>query len=91
MDHCFLLPPAMVLLLPPSRNTFAYATSDNVVYLRQFGLASGDMVLLGSLQGHHSEVTQVRDYPPELPYLYTKLSIALRNSVYIELLPDVLW
>lgn len=58
-----LLCPSSYLLSSSSRNTFAYATSDNVVYLRGFGLASGDMVLLGSLQGHHSEVTQVRDYP----------------------------
>ena len=41
------------------RDTFAYATSDKVVYVRQFELTSEKMVLVASLLGHQEEITQV--------------------------------
>lgn len=47
-------------VLFPCRDEFAYATSDGVVYVRQFALSPEDMCLLASLEGHHAEVTQVR-------------------------------
>ncbi len=43
-----------------SRNEFAYASSDKLVYIRRFSPTGVDMVLLNTLQGHEAEVTCVK-------------------------------
>jgi WD40 repeat protein len=47
----------------PGRNEIAYATSDHVVYLRQFSTNGSQMVLLNTLQGHYGDVTCVKWNP----------------------------
>ncbi|CAH3158443.1 unnamed protein product [Porites lobata] len=42
------------------RNEFAYASSDKLVYIRQFSERGAEMTLSAVLQGHEAEVTQVR-------------------------------
>ena len=42
------------------RNEFAYASSDKLVYIRQFSDRGAEMTLSAVLQGHEAEVTQVR-------------------------------
>ncbi|EDV28437.1 uncharacterized protein TRIADDRAFT_51347 [Trichoplax adhaerens] len=42
------------------RNEFAYASSDRLVYVRQFSSRGSEMRLVNVLQGHDGEVTQVR-------------------------------
>ncbi len=42
-----------------TRNEFAYASSDGVVYIRAFALLGEDMTLKGTLLGHHAEVVKV--------------------------------
>ena len=42
------------------REEFAYATSDGQVFVRQFALNKEDLNLVRTLNGHYSEVTQVR-------------------------------
>lgn len=41
------------------RNEFAYASSDKLVYIRQFSERGAEMTLSAVLQGHEAEVTQV--------------------------------
>ena len=48
MSFCFL------------RNEFAYSSADKLVYIRQFSPVGSEMKLKAILQGHESEVTQVR-------------------------------
>ena len=47
-------------LLHFCRNEFAYASSDKLVYIRQFSDRGAEMTLSAVLQGHEAEVTQVR-------------------------------
>lgn len=42
-----------------TRNEFAYASSDKLVYIRRFSDRGADMTLSAVLQGHEAEVTQV--------------------------------
>ncbi|KAL9965739.1 hypothetical protein ACROYT_G029581 [Oculina patagonica] len=50
----------MDLTYSPERNEFAYASSDKLVYIRQFSDRGAEMTLSAVLQGHEAEVTQVR-------------------------------
>lgn len=50
----------MDLAYSPERNEFAYASSDKLVYIRQFSDRGAEMTLSAVLQGHEAEVTQVR-------------------------------
>jgi len=50
----------MDLTYSPERNEFAYASSDMLVYIRQFSDRGAEMTLSAVLQGHEAEVTQVR-------------------------------
>jgi hypothetical protein len=42
-----------------SRNEFAYASSDKLIYIRRFSDKGNEMTLTAILQGHEAEVTQV--------------------------------
>ena len=42
-----------------SRDEFAYAASDKLVYIRKFSNKCSNMKLTGILQGHEADVTQV--------------------------------
>ena len=44
----------------PTRKEFAYATSDGLVFVRRFALSPEDLHLVRTLNGHCSEITQVR-------------------------------
>lgn len=48
------------------RNEFAYASSDKLVYIRQFSDRGAEMTLSAVLQGHEAEVTQVRPLQSKL-------------------------
>lgn len=50
----------MDLTYSAERNEFAYASSDKLVYIRQFSDRGAEMTLSAVLQGHEAEVTQVR-------------------------------
>ena len=50
-------------LLIASRDEFAYASSDKLVYIRQFSDRGAEMTLSAVLQGHEAEVTQVSKKP----------------------------
>ena len=54
------LPQQTLYLLLFCRNEFAYASSDKLVYIRQFSDRGAEMTLSAVLQGHEAEVTQVR-------------------------------
>ena len=41
------------------RSEFAYGTSDGQVFVRQFALGCDDWQLVRTLDGHHSDITQV--------------------------------
>ena len=43
-----------------SRNEFAYASSDGMVYIREFSTRGCDMLLRNTLQGHDLELTVVK-------------------------------
>ena len=42
------------------RQQFAYASSDRMVYLRQFSTDGSKLTLVNTLQGHYGEVTSVQ-------------------------------
>ncbi|XP_031573939.1 ribosome biogenesis protein WDR12 homolog, partial [Actinia tenebrosa] len=50
----------MDLTYSVERNEFAYASSDKLVYIRQFSNKGNEMLLSAILQGHEAEVTQVK-------------------------------
>ncbi|XP_020913413.1 U5 small nuclear ribonucleoprotein 40 kDa protein [Exaiptasia diaphana] len=50
----------MDLTYSVERNEFAYASSDKLVYIRQFSDKGDEMTLSAVLQGHEAEVTQVK-------------------------------
>ncbi|KAM9311651.1 uncharacterized protein PAF06_009490 [Gastrophryne carolinensis] len=49
----------MDLCYCPKRKEFAYCSSDGNVYIRHFGVSSGEMTLVNILKGHEAEVTSV--------------------------------
>ncbi|XP_048258792.1 uncharacterized WD repeat-containing protein alr3466-like [Haliotis rufescens] len=47
----------------PSKNEFAYASSDKMVYIRKFSTDGSKMTLVNTLQGHDGEITCVQWNP----------------------------
>lgn len=46
----------------PNANTFGYASTDSMCYIRKFSTRGSEMVLVNTLQGHQSEVNCIKWY-----------------------------